>query len=49
MSDMSHAALTTIMISPTYLPEEGAGLGTYVFELARGLGRAGCETTVVSY
>ena len=41
-------SLNILIITSEYPPEIVGGLGTHVYELAEGLGRLGCEVTVLA-
>src|SRR5882762_6375983 len=38
-----------LIVAMEYTPNVSGGVGTYVFELARGLARPGCAVTVLAY
>jgi alpha-maltose-1-phosphate synthase len=41
--------LRVLLLSLEYTPKISGGVGTHVFELARGLSSAGCQVTVLAY
>ncbi|NPC85658.1 glycosyltransferase, partial [Pyxidicoccus fallax] len=49
MARSNATPLRALILSMEYTPNVAGGVGTYVYELARGLVRAGCRVTVLSY
>src|SRR5687767_7703115 len=43
------APLKAFILAMEYTPNVAGGVGTYVYELANGLVRAGCQVTVLAY
>ncbi|ABF87708.1 glycosyl transferase, group 1 [Myxococcus xanthus DK 1622] len=41
--------LKALLLAMEYTPNVAGGVGTYVYELARGLARGGCKVTVLAY
>ncbi|QSQ25693.1 glycosyltransferase family 4 protein [Pyxidicoccus parkwayensis] len=41
--------LSVLLLAMEYTPDVAGGVGTYVYELATGLARAGCSVTVLAY
>jgi starch synthase len=42
-------SLKIMILTVEHTPETGGGMGTHVLELARGLGQAGCQASVLAY
>ena len=47
--DNANGLLRVLLVAMEYTPKVSGGVGTYVFELANGLARAGCAVTVLAY
>jgi len=49
MAPPNSTPLKVLILAMEYTPNVAGGVGTYVYELARGLARGGCKVTVVAY
>lgn len=49
MASPDSTPLKALILAMEYTPNVAGGVGTYVYELARGLARGGCKVTVVAY
>jgi glycosyltransferase involved in cell wall biosynthesis len=49
MASPNPTPLKALILAMEYTPNVAGGVGTYVYELARGLARGGCKVTVVAY
>jgi glycosyltransferase involved in cell wall biosynthesis len=49
MDTSASKPLKALILSMEYTPSVSGGVGTYVYELARGLAGAGCKVTVLAY
>src|SRR5882672_3291247 len=45
----ANSHLRVLIVAMEYTPDVSGGVGTYVYELAHGLVRAGCTATVIAY